>query len=55
MLRGQMPGRELIAEVAEAARAETDPGSSAQATADYRRDMTGVWVRRLLEEICAGE
>ena len=53
MLRGQMLSRELIAEVAQAAQGETDPGSSAQASAEYRRDMTGVWVRRLLEDMRA--
>lgn len=53
MLRGQVLSRDLIAEVAKAARAETDPGSSAQASASYRRDMTGVWVRRLLEEMAS--
>lgn len=55
MLRGQVPSAELISEAAAAARAETDPASSAQASADYRRDMTGIWVRRLLEEMCSGD
>lgn len=53
LLRGQRLSRELIAEAAEAARAGTDPGSSAQASAQYRREMTGVWVRRLLEDMMA--
>lgn len=41
---------ELIAEAAEAAAAATDPSSDGQGSADYKRDMTRVWVRRLLEE-----
>jgi carbon-monoxide dehydrogenase medium subunit len=53
LLRGQTLNRELIADVAEAARAGTDPADSAQASAEYRREMTGVWVRRLLEDMIA--
>jgi carbon-monoxide dehydrogenase medium subunit len=51
MLRGQMLSHELIAEADEAAQSATDPATSAQATAEYRREMTGVWVRRLLEQM----
>lgn len=50
LLRGQKATPELIAEVAAAAAAATDPPSDGQGSADYRREMTRVWVRRLLEE-----
>lgn len=53
LLRGQMPTPELIAEAAAAAAAATDPPSDGQGSADYRREMTRVWVRRLLEECLA--
>jgi carbon-monoxide dehydrogenase medium subunit len=53
LLRGQRLTRELIAEAAEAAAAETDPSSNAQGSAEYRRAMTAVWVRRLLEDTLA--
>jgi|TARA_B100000959_G_C14971755_1_gene619999 carbon-monoxide dehydrogenase medium subunit len=51
ILRGQPLTGKLIAETADAAMAETDPSSSPQGSADYRREMTGVWVRRLLEDM----
>ena len=50
LLRGNKASPELIAEVAEAAAAATDPSSDGQGSADYKRDMTRVWVRRLLED-----
>ena len=51
LLRGESLNAELIAEVAETAMAATDPSSSPQGSAEYRREMTGVWVRRLLEDM----
>lgn len=51
LLRGQTLTSELAAEAAEAAMAATDPSSSPQGSAAYRREMTGVWVRRLLEDM----
>ena len=51
IVRGQKLSREVIAEAAAAAIAATNPSSSGQGSADYRREMTGIWVRRLLEEI----
>ena len=51
LLRGEQLNSELIGEVAEAAMAATDPSSSPQGSAEYRREMTGVWVRRLLEDM----
>jgi aerobic carbon-monoxide dehydrogenase medium subunit len=51
VLRGQKLSRGVIAEAAAAAMAATDPSSSGQGSAEYRRAMTGVWVHRLLEEI----
>ncbi len=50
LLRGHELTPELIAEAADAAAAATDPSSNAQGSAEYRREMTGVWVRRLLED-----
>ncbi len=50
LLCGNVASPELIAEVAEAAAAATDPSSDGQGSAEYKRDMTKVWVRRLLEE-----
>ncbi len=50
LLRGNKVSPQLIAEVAEAAAAATDPSSDGQGSADYKRDMTRVWVRRLLED-----
>ena len=54
LLRGQKLTPELIAEAANVAAGETDPPSDGQGTSDYRRDMTRVWVRRLLEDTAAG-
>ena len=51
LLRGRKLTRETIAEAAAAAAACTDPSSNGQGSAEYRREMTGVWVRRLLEDI----
>ena len=53
ILRGRKLSPEIIAEAAAAAAACTDPSSSGQGSAEYRREMTGVWVRRVLEELAA--
>jgi carbon-monoxide dehydrogenase medium subunit len=50
LLRGNEASPELIAEVADAAAAAADPSSDGQGSADYKRDMIRVWVRRLLED-----
>ena len=54
LLRGQKFSADLIAEAADVAAGETDPSSDGQGSSDYRRDMTRVWVRRLLEDIMTG-
>jgi len=51
LLRGKVATKELIADVASAAALEADPASDAQASEQYRRDMTAVWVRRVLEDM----
>lgn len=51
ILRGRTATKELIAEAAMAAASEADPPSDAQASEKYRRAMTAVWVRRVLEEM----
>ena len=51
VLRGKPVTRELIVEAAAVAASETDPPSDAQASGDYRRAMTEVWVRRVLEDM----
>ena len=51
VLRGKKATSELIAEAAAVAASETDPPSDAQASGNYRRAMTEVWVRRVLEEM----
>lgn len=50
LLRGNEATPELIAEAADAAAAAADPSSDGQGSADYKRDMVRVWVRRLLED-----
>lgn len=47
--RGQRLTVEVIREVARAAAAEVDPVSDVQGTAEYRRQMVEVWVRRTLD------
>lgn len=54
LLRGRKLDPELIAEAADVAAGETDPSSDGQGTSEYRREMTRVWVRRLLEDVMAG-
>lgn len=51
LLRGQKATTELIAEVAAAAASEVNPPTDAQASEKYRRKMTVVWVRRVLEDM----
>ena len=51
LLRGRALTADAIAAAAEAAAAGTEPSSNGQGSADYRRAMTAVWVRRLLEDI----
>jgi aerobic carbon-monoxide dehydrogenase medium subunit len=50
MLRSNKASPQLIAAAAEAAAVATDPSSDGQGSADYKREMTRVWVRRLLED-----
>jgi aerobic carbon-monoxide dehydrogenase medium subunit len=47
---GQPLGAAAFAAAAAAAMAEADPDSDLHASADYRRKMVGVFVRRALEE-----
>ena len=54
LLQGNKLTPELIAEAADVAAGETDPPSDGQGTSGYRRDMTRVWVRRLLEDTAGG-
>jgi carbon-monoxide dehydrogenase medium subunit len=54
LLRGKKFSPDLISEAANVAAGETDPSSDGQGTSEYRREMTRVWVRRLLEDTMAG-
>lgn len=54
VLDGKRPTKELIAEAAAAAASEADPPTDAQASSEYRRAMTEVWVRRVLEDMLLG-
>lgn len=49
MLGGESPGPELLAGAAEAVRAEVDPPSDIHASGGYRRHLSGVLARRVLE------
>jgi carbon-monoxide dehydrogenase medium subunit len=51
VLAGQKLSAGVIDEAAAAAAACTDPSSGGPGSAEYRRAMTGVWVRRLLEDV----
>lgn len=51
LARGQVLSEALIREVASAAAAEVDPIADVQGSAEYRREMVRVWVRRALEEL----
>ncbi|MBN8478316.1 MAG: xanthine dehydrogenase family protein subunit M [Burkholderiales bacterium] len=53
LLAGRRLTREAIDEAARAAADATSPSSNNQGSAGYRREMTRVWVRRLLEDIAA--
>lgn len=50
-LRGAMPDDHAIARAAEAAASEADPLSDLMGSAEYRRRMIRVWVRRLLARL----
>ena len=52
-LRGKRPSAELFADTAEVAVAELEPPSDIHATAEYRRQIAQVLVRRALEEATA--
>ncbi|MFO1281894.1 MAG: FAD binding domain-containing protein [Burkholderiales bacterium] len=52
-LAGRRLARDTIAEAAEAAAAATSPSSNGQGSSAYRREMTRVWVGRLLENLAA--
>lgn len=48
LLEGEEPGAEAFAEAASVAQSEVDPMSDASTSAAYRRDLTGVVIRRAL-------
>jgi carbon-monoxide dehydrogenase medium subunit len=50
-LRGRAPTADLVREAADVAAAMTDPLEDRQGSAEYRRAMTRVWVRRTLETV----
>jgi carbon-monoxide dehydrogenase medium subunit len=54
LLQGATLDAGAIREAAEAAAAEADPLSDLMGTADYRREMVRVWVRRLLTSLSEG-
>jgi carbon-monoxide dehydrogenase medium subunit len=54
VLRGQAVNEDSIAAAAEAAAAACDPVSDSQGSADYRRQMTRVWLRRALTQAFEG-
>ena len=51
LLCGKVATKELIKEAAIMAASEADPPSDAQASGEYRREMTAIWVRRVLEDM----
>ena len=53
MLVGRKPSKEIFVEAAEAAASESRPISDVRASAEYRREMCEVLVRRALEEAYA--
>ncbi|MFC1867117.1 FAD binding domain-containing protein [Thermodesulfobacteriota bacterium] len=53
VLKGQKVTPETIHEAAEKAAGETEPITDLRSTAEYRREMTGVLVRRALEKASA--
>jgi carbon-monoxide dehydrogenase medium subunit len=54
VVRGEALSDAAIRAAADAAAAETDPLSDLMGSADYRRDMVRVWVRRLLAALGDG-
>ena len=50
LLRGQQRTDALLREAAAAAQQVTDPISDTRGSADYKRAMAGVFVRRALEQ-----
>jgi carbon-monoxide dehydrogenase medium subunit len=53
-LRGRIVDAEAIREAADVAASECDPLSDLMGSADYRREMVRVWVRRLLGGLIDG-
>ncbi|MBI5830328.1 MAG: FAD binding domain-containing protein, partial [Chloroflexi bacterium] len=53
MLKGQTPTDALVREVAKVAAASTSPISDIRASAEYRREMTEVMTRRIIERALA--
>jgi aerobic carbon-monoxide dehydrogenase medium subunit len=51
VLAGAEASRDVVIEAADAAAAEVQPFEDLQASADYRREMTRVWVRRIVSEL----
>jgi aerobic carbon-monoxide dehydrogenase medium subunit len=51
VLAGAEASRDVVREAADAAAAEVQPFEDLQASADYRREMTRVWVRRIVSEL----
>jgi carbon-monoxide dehydrogenase medium subunit len=49
VLAGHRPDRDVLAAAAASAAAAVDPGEDRRGSADYKRAMTEVWVRRALE------
>jgi len=54
VLRGEAPGDATLRAAAEAAAREAEPLSDLMGSADYRREMIRVWVRRLLTSLRDG-
>lgn len=50
-LRGGSPSQARIAAAADAVMAAVDPIDDVRGSADYKREMTGVWTRRLLQAL----
>jgi len=49
-LRGQPATEEVIREAASAVKSEVDPISDIRGSAEYKRDMAEVWVRRVVQQ-----
>jgi len=54
VLEGKVPSMELVEEAASRAREETRPISDVRASAEYRREMSFVLVRRLILDLLGG-